>query len=98
MSDRDYTVLTEPLTIQDVDIEGRLTGIVAVTVGEIIDWEFEEFLDVISDRLCDSSLLMDVDYALIGFDAAEQQLHFRVTGDASMVFEGQEPEVEDDNT
>lgn len=82
-----YTILTEPLTSADVDVEGNISGVIVVGLGELIKWDLEEFLDTISERLCGSDLLMGVEYSIVGFDDAEKELHLKVAGNTKMVFD-----------
>lgn len=83
-------ILAEPLTSADVDVEGNISGVIAVGLGELIKWDLEEFLDTISERLCGSALLTDVEYSIVGFNDDEQELHLKVAGNTKMVFGGDE--------
>lgn len=58
---------------------------VQVELHEIIDYNLEGFLDLISERACKSPLLMDISYRVVGHDG--DTLTIEVTSDDSMVNE-----------
>lgn len=83
-----YKVLTEPLTYKDVDENGWVEGVVPVDFDDVFRG-FEEFLDLLSALLVNSSLLMDISYSVVGVEGGDV-LHVLVSGDASAVFEEEE--------
>lgn len=94
MAKKKYTVLRKPLTERQivqaiknsVPVDGYISAVIAVDVSEIVDaGGLEGFLDLISNRLTGSDLLMDADYDVVGHKGDE--LHFRVSGDASGIVE-----------
>lgn len=66
---------------------------VKVALSELLDNDFEGFLDLISELATGTQLLMDISYEIIGVDAEEQAVIFSVIGDTSAI---EEEEEEDD--
>lgn len=94
MTKKKYTVLYKPLTERQivqaiknsVPVDGYISEVIAVDLSEIVDaGGLEGFLDLISNRLTGSDLLMNVDYVVVGHEGDE--LHLRVSGDASGIVE-----------
>jgi len=85
--DQGFAVLEEPLSVAEMKrmIEGKedtyVEGVVVVDLSDIIDNDLEGFLDIISEKLCNSPLLMDSDYSIVGHTA--NSLLVKVTGDVS---------------
>ncbi len=73
-----------------------VTGVVLVDLSSVIDNDLEGFLDLISEKLCGSSLLMDVNYDVVG-TVGKQGLLVEVTGDVSQVLENRDDDGEDDD-
>lgn len=69
--------------------EHNVSGIVRVDLHEIIDTDLEGFIDLCSERLVGSTLLMDVNYRIVGVEG--ETLLIDVSGDPSMVVDD-EPE------
>ena len=82
-------VMEEPYTIGQMkeavrgENYGYMTGVVAVDLSEIIEGDLESFLDLLSEKLTDTELLMDVTYEIAGFE--ENGLFLKVTGDVSNI-------------
>ena len=66
----------------------RVTGLVRVSLCDIIDNDLEGFLDILSEGLTGSPLLMDIDYNVD--HAEDNDLIIHVTGDASTIIETEE--------
>lgn len=66
--------------------DGYVKGEVYVHLSDIIDNDLEGFLDLISEALVGSTLLMDVNYNVVRV-AEDGKLVLEVTGDPSMVYE-----------
>ena len=64
-----------------------IEGIVAVSDEELFNNDFENFLDLISERLCSSICLMDIQYDMVGVIPEEHLILYSVSGDASEVIE-----------
>jgi hypothetical protein len=87
-------VLTEPLTMPLMRemVKGKddsyIEGVVVVELADMIDNDLDAYLDIISEKLCDSSLtganLMEVDYWVVGH-LGETTLLMKVSGDASQI-------------
>ena len=83
-----YTVLRKPLTPEEmspqvIQHDGRVKGVVAVKLWEVIECDSESFLDIISTRLAGSDMLQDFAYKVVGHDG--DTLHIEVEGDASEI-------------
>lgn len=83
--------LENPLSqdeMKDVaDEDNYIEGIVAVSDEELFNNDFENFLDLISERLCGSICLMDVQYDMVGVIPEEHLILYSVSGDASNIIE-----------
>lgn len=83
--------LTAPLTPEEIpallDGEGSITVIVEVGLDELIDNDLEGILDIISDKVLGTSILMDFSYEVSGV-AGSQGIYMKVTGDPSQALEG----------
>ena len=81
-----YTLRLKPFTREQIceqaDENGYLSGTVAVDPHDLIDGNYEGFLDLISERLIDSVLLMDIQFMFVGFDKG--MLHVTVQGCVDM--------------
>lgn len=84
----DYKVMDRPYTEKEIrdniDENGTICGIVRVELDEIIENDFEGFLDILSERLIDSPCLMGTDYKIVGHEG-DKCLHFRVMGQVELV-------------
>jgi hypothetical protein len=58
---------------------------VKVSLSELIDNDFEGFLDLISELATGAVLLQDISYSLIGVDTDEQAVILKVIGDTSTI-------------
>lgn len=82
--------LAGPLTPDEIrarlDAEGYLTGDITVSLDDVIDLDLEGFVDLCSDRLVGSPLLMAVEYTAVGVHT-DGSLIIRVTGDPDAVLD-----------
>lgn len=70
------------------DENNRVSGYVSVHISDIINRDLEGFLDLISEKLIGSDLLMDINYDVVGMNRFDPNvLVIRVTGDVSYVIE-----------
>ncbi len=77
--------------IAERDKNNCVTGYVSLQISDLIDNDFEEFLDLLSISLVDSDLLMDVTYDVVALDETDKNtLIFKVTGDVSNILECEE--------
>lgn len=89
-------VLEEPLTIEQMKEQMKnnnlVTGIVNIHISDIIDNDFEGFLDILSEKLVGSPCLMSIDYKAVA--ANNNEIYLQVFGDASSVinFESEKEE------
>jgi hypothetical protein len=70
---------------QMMDENSVVKGVIEIELAEVIDNDFESFLDVISEKLTGSTLLMGTDYSIVGRNG--NAILLAVTGDASMILE-----------
>ena len=88
-----YTVLEKPLSVAEMremsqkDKDGYISGVIEVELTDIIDNDFECFLDLVSEYLTDSNLLMNTQYELVGCDTDQSTVHLLVRGDPSEILE-----------
>lgn len=84
----EHTVLDGPLSpaalAAAADDDGWVSGVVRIDLGDLIDTDLDGALDLFSEALTDSPLLMQVTYAVVGH-ADGDVLHVRVSGDASQI-------------
>lgn len=82
--------LTKPMTYEEIkenmDDNCFIKGNIVINLSEIIDNDFEGFLDIISNRLVGSPLLMDINYNVVGCENGDV-LIIQVRGDVSNIIE-----------
>lgn len=87
------TVLEQPLTHREIqerwDEDGYVEGIVKVETNALCHNTFEDILDLLSERMVGSSLLMDIEFKVVGCTGVGILL-VKVSGDASEVVRGEE--------
>ena len=96
------TMLTSPLsrpltcseTSQMSKCDGEVHGIVRVSLGEMVNRDLEEFLDMLNDRLSEEPL-SNVEYHAVGISLDGNYLFLRVSGSADFLDE--KPDSELDN-
>lgn len=80
----------KPLTAKEIEKQYSETtnveGIVYLNFGEVVGMDLECFLDTLSELLTGSSLLMDIDYRVVGVEG-DSRLLVKVDGDPSMILE-----------
>ena len=83
-------VLMKPLTKEQmkvmVDEDYYIKGIVPVALGDMIDYSFDDFLDILSEKLTDSPCLMDIQYKVVGV-VNENVVAMEVSGDVSEILD-----------
>lgn len=86
--DTEYTVLSKALTraevIRGMDDAGYIEGVVSITLASLIDSDFENFLDLVAERLIGSVCLSDIDYKIVGCASSDEVL-LLVSGHADEV-------------
>jgi hypothetical protein len=86
-------IKTPEEVIADRDKDNMVRGYVSLHLSDAIDNDYEAFLDILSENLVSSDLLMDVNYSVAGIDRSEPNtLYFEVTGDVSTVLETMDDE------
>lgn len=89
-------VMQKPYTMEQMkeafrgENDGYITGVVAVDLSDIIDTDLEGFLDLISYKMTDTDLLMDITYNVVGNE--EDMLFIKVRGDVSNIVDSEEEE------
>lgn len=73
--------------LADRDENDRVEGYVSLHISDIIDNDYEAFLDILSTELVGSDLLMDIDYNIVSLAEDPNTLILKVTGDASEILE-----------
>lgn len=87
-------VWENPMTPQEIverwdEEDCYIEGIVKVEVHELVNHSYEDVLDLLSTRLVDSVLLMNIEYEVVGH-SGDNVLLVKVTGDASEVVRADE--------
>lgn len=59
--------------------ETIISGVVKVELRDIINNDFEGFLDILSENLIGNPCLMGIDYKIVGYED-DSLLHIKVTG------------------
>jgi hypothetical protein len=76
--------LRRPYTSEEIrlnlDKDGYVSGEVAVELNDIINADFESFLDLISEKLTGAPVLTDISYEVSGV-SGRGQVVIKVTGD-----------------
>ena len=84
-------VLTRPYREEDIranlDKEGHISGNVPVSLADVISRDLEGFIDLVSEKLVGSDLLMDVSYEVVGVNQ-ESGIVIKVSGDPSAHLRG----------
>ncbi len=62
-------------------------GYIQIDISDMIDNDYEAFLDTISEKLVGSSLLQDIDYDVVGLADESNELILRVSGNVSQIIE-----------
>lgn len=80
-------VWEKPMTPQEIverwdEEDCYVEGIVKVEVHELVSHSYEEVLDLLSTRLVNSVLLMNIEYEVVGHSGSSVLL-VKITGDAS---------------
>lgn len=78
--------LMEPFTDEEIlkekDENNYVSGVIAVPITNVIDADYEGFLDLISTKLVNSDCLMDIRYGVVG-QTEDGDLLIEVSGDTS---------------
>lgn len=73
-----------PLTLDDIQgfmaAQGYVDGTIAVTVQELIDNDYEGFLDILENRLVGLQVLSDIQEEMVGADITAGEVYFKVSG------------------
>lgn len=82
-----YKVMERPYREDEIkacmDENGMITGIVRMELSDLIDNDFEGFLDILSEKLIDGLSLMGIAYKIVGFEG-DNVLHLKVTGQVEL--------------
>ncbi len=82
MKNETYILQRVPLTIEEQKkAEGyNVSGVIAVSIGELIKHDREEILDIISNRLIGNEFLTGIFYDIVGYK--DNTIHLKITGNA----------------
>lgn len=84
-----YTLLAKPLTLREImshkTEDDYIEGVIAVDIEDLINNDLEGVLDMLSEQLTNSYLLMSMGYEVVGHEG--NTLHMKVWGDVSMIIE-----------
>ena len=83
-----YGPLPEEVISANTDENGYIEGVIKLNLSDIINSDYEQFLDTLSEALVESDLLMDLSYEIISLCPEEKNtLFILVRGDATSVLE-----------
>ena len=74
------------------DEDNYVEGYVQLHISDMIDNDYEVFLDILSEALVGSNLLMDVNYDVVGMADEPNTLIFKVRGDVSNILDHEDEE------
>lgn len=84
-----FPYLLQPLSMDELieqqDVYGNVTDFVAVNLKDIIDGDFESFLNLLSEKMTGTCLLSDISYQTMGCE--EGMVIFEVKGNINMILE-----------
>lgn len=93
-------VLQKPYTMQELlklrNDTNHVTGCVSVLLNDIIDRDYEQFLDLLAVKLVNNECLMDISYNAVKLerdDAGDVSIIMKVTGDVSEILDMEEEET-----
>lgn len=85
-----HQIRTEVMTLEEIKAKSAdnfVEEVVPVSLGEIIEGDFESFLDILSDRVIgEEGILTDIEYDIVG-TGMYNDLHIKVRGYADLVGE-----------
>lgn len=65
-----------------------VSAVISCHISDMIDRDYEQFLDYIAIQMCNNDLLMDIDYEIIGLDTDDKNtVYLLVSGDVSNIIE-----------
>lgn len=65
-----------------------VSAIISCHISDMIDRDYEQFLDYIAIQMCNNDLLMDIDYEIVGLDTDDKNtVYLLVSGDVSNIIE-----------
>ena len=75
-----YTVMEQPYTaaeiLKNLDDDGQISGVVGISLDDIIENDMEGFDDLVGLNCC----LSEISYDVVGVEPDENFLHIRVSG------------------
>lgn len=87
-----YGPLPEEVISANTDENGYIEGVIKLNLSDIINADYEQFLDTLSKALVENDLLMDPSYEIISLCPEEKNTFFiLVRGDATTVIESFQP-------
>lgn len=83
--------LEKPLTSEEIssiaDKDNRIEAVVAVHEDELLYADFDDFLGLISEKLCGDKPLYMIDYRMIGCIPEKNLILYSILGDATCILE-----------
>ena len=65
-----------------------VSAVISCHISDMIDRDYEQFLDYIAIQMCNNDLLMDIDYEIVGLDTNDKNtVYLLVSGDVSNIIE-----------
>lgn len=83
--------IKKPLTLEEIeanmDEQNYIEGVVAVKYTELLRKDYEEFLDLLSEKLTGNPCLQEISETMVGCDVENNLILYRVSGDASCILD-----------
>lgn len=83
--------LKKPLTLSEIeslmDEQNFIEGTVAVRDRELLNLGYEEFLDLLSEKLVGNPCLQEIQETMVGCDPENNLIIYHVSGDVSGVLD-----------
>ena len=85
MPTQTYDIRQSPLSKEEQETlvneaDGRVDVVIQMSVNTLIDEDFNEVLNMLSRKAIGNTLLMEIDYQVVGVDDDGLTLDIRVTG------------------
>lgn len=88
----DYTVISKPLTIKEIEKQiaknGEVNAVVSMPFNDIVNSDSESFLDKLTELVVGDKILSDIRYKVVGVEFPDaivgERLHIEVWGEVEL--------------
>ena len=89
-------ILTKPLTMAEIrariDSNNYVTGLLPVSLSDMLRYDLEEFLDLLAERFVNNLLLMDITFKAV--KVIDDNIILEIRGDVTSILAEDEEEGE----